>query len=111
MAGLFELLKNARDEMGVSALKDMSPEQINEVFQNLHDENKAYAEEIKKLRKDARRLNYLDACNAEFNKKMGSNYGWKVDWNCNRIAVVDTGFAGVSVRQAIDEFIERRGDS
>tara|TARA_Y100001001_G_scaffold59284_2_gene56116 strand:- start:751 stop:1149 length:399 start_codon:yes stop_codon:yes gene_type:complete len=56
------------------------------------------------LKLDKDRLDLLDNCNAEFNKKCGSNYGWHVDWNHNRIALVDTGIPKTDVRTAIDKF-------
>lgn len=58
-------------------------------------------------RLDAERLDYLDSLNKEFNERNGSNYGWEIDWNHNRIALHDIGPMGMSVRQAIDEHRER----
>ena len=65
---------------------------------------------IIELMEDKLRLDHLQKCNEVFNKRVGSNYGWRVDWNHNRIAVVDTGLSGVSIRRAIDEHIKKVGD-
>ena len=62
------------------------------------------------LMEDKLRLDHLQNCNEIFNKRVGSNYGWRVDWNHNRIAVVDTGLKGVSIRSAIDEHMKATGD-
>ena len=52
--------------------------------------------------KDKNRLDFLDQINAEFNKRMGSSYGWAIDWNHNRIALHDMDPMRMTVRQAID---------
>jgi len=64
---------------------------------------------IIELMEDKLRLDHLQKCNEVFNKRAGSNYGWRVEWNHNRIAVVDTGVSGVSIRRAIDEHIKKVG--
>lgn len=55
------------------------------------------------LKQDKARLDYLDDLNAEMNARKGSNYGWSVDWNNNRVALNDTGLPKVDVRTAIDK--------
>lgn len=65
---------------------------------------------IVKLMEDKNRLDHLQKCNEIFNKRIGSNYGWRVDWNHNRIAIVDTGLKGVTIRNAIDEHMRKAGD-
>lgn len=62
---------------------------------------------IIELTEDKMRLDHLQKCNEIFNERAGSNYGWKVDCNHNRIAIVDTGLKGVSIRNAIDDHIKR----
>ena len=57
-------------------------------------------EQIIELMEDKLRLDHLQKCNEVFNKRAGSNYGWRVDWNFNRIAVVDTGVIGLITIQA-----------
>lgn len=59
------------------------------------------------LKQDKERLDLLDKCNSDFNERCGSNYGWRVDWNHNRIALVDTGIPKIDVRAAIDRFKAR----
>lgn len=66
-------------------------------------------ERIIELMEDEIRLDHLQKCNEAFNKRAGSNYGWRVDWNHNRIALIDTGASGVSVRKAIDDHVEKVG--
>jgi len=60
------------------------------------------------LRKDAERLDYLDRRNAAKNKKHGTEYGWRLTENCNRIALEDHAWPPNSVRAAIDAAIEAR---
>jgi len=65
---------------------------------------------IIELIEDEKRLDHLQKCNQIFNGRAGSNYGWRVDWNHNRIAILDTGLKGVTIRNAIDEHIKKMGD-
>ena len=67
----------------------------------------SHIERVAELERDKERLDLLDECNAEFNSRCGSNYGWKVDWNHNRIALVDTGIPKTDVRTALDDFSSR----
>lgn len=67
-------------------------------------------ERIIELMEDESRLDHLQKCNEIFNARAGSNYGWKVDWNHNRIAIVDIGVRGVTIRMAIDDHIKKVGD-
>lgn len=57
---------------------------------------------------DTARLDYLDQLNAEFNKRNSSNYGWRIEWNHNRIALVDSCPKQRTVREAIDEHSMRK---
>jgi len=42
------LFKRLRSEMGVSTIKDMTPKEIDDVFQNLHDKNVSLSEQLAK---------------------------------------------------------------
>lgn len=48
-----ELFERLRKAMGVSAIKDMTPEQVDEVFQKLHDRNTELEALIKRYEKEA----------------------------------------------------------
>ena len=58
--------------------------------------------EIDRLVADAGRLDYLDERNAQKNKRNGTQYGWRLSENHNRIALEDNHYPAVSVREAID---------
>lgn len=66
------------------------------------DALEALQAERDRLREDADRLNYLDACNTNFNRQNGTRYGWKLDRNHNRWALTDSNFPPLTVREAID---------
>lgn len=94
---------NDRDlDSALSILK-----QANKEIERLAKFNAELIIKNNKLTQDKERLDLLDKCNAEFNQRMGSNYGWRVDWNHNRIALVDTGIPKTNVRTAIDKFKAR----
>jgi|SRR5581483_3930796 len=57
---------------------------------------------------DTVRLNYLDLRNQRKNERTGSNYGWKLEENHNRIALSDHNLPKLTVRQAIDEARSRK---
>ena len=56
---------------------------------------------------DAERLNHLDALNARKNANYGTSYGWRIEENHNRIALSDHWFPALTVRQAIDEHMDK----
>lgn len=63
---------------------------------------KAAEERLAEVDSDADRLDYLDTCNTGFNHRNGTRYGWKLDWNHNRIALTDHNLPPLTVREAID---------
>lgn len=63
----------------------------------------ALRKRVGELKADRSRLNYLDKLNTEFNERNGTQYGWKIDWNHNRIALIDSCPMQRTVREAIDE--------
>lgn len=66
-------------------------------------EIEALRNQLAECKKDSERLDYLDKSNARKNKQCGSSYGWKLEENCNRIALSDSNHPYKTVRQAIDE--------
>lgn len=58
--------------------------------------------EVAQLREDKARLDYLDCLNDKFNQRNRTIYGWKLDWNHNRISLQDSHYPAHSVREAID---------
>lgn len=92
-------MKDKDLDSALSVLKDANKE-----MERLEQVNAELIIKNNELRQDKERLDLLDKCNAEFNKACGSNYGWKVDLNHNRIALVDTGIPKTDVRTAIDKF-------
>lgn len=67
----------------------------------------AVADEMSKLEKrsadsDTERLDYLDQLNGKLNTKSGSNYGWRLEVNHNRVALMDHDPVKKTVREAID---------
>ncbi len=67
----------------------------------------ALRRELEQARKDAERLNFLDAVNAESNKRNGTTYGWRFEVNHNRAALTDHNLPALSVRGAIDAAAEK----
>lgn len=97
-------------DRGTFLMPDGTGYKIDEFYPNETIRSLADIKRIIELMEDKLRLDHLQKCNEIFNKRAGSNYGWRVDWNHNRIAVVDTGVSGVSIRRAIDEHIKKVGD-
>lgn len=54
--GKENLFKRLRSAMGVSAIKDMTPKEINDVFQSLHDKNVKLSEEVEHIKKHVKEL-------------------------------------------------------
>lgn len=65
-------------------------------------ELEALRKEVEQLREDAARLDWLDAQNTRKNSVYGTRYGWRLNENCNRIALEDHSWPPVDVRRAID---------
>ena len=58
---------------------------------------------------DTKRLDWLDKSNAAMNDRNGTVYGWKLDWNHNRIALTDSNWPAKTIREAIDEAMGKGG--
>lgn len=78
-------------------------EQAKEVKGNLERQNA-------ELRKDAERLDWLDATNKRTNERYGTVYGWKFDINHNRAALTDHNWPARSIREAIDAAMPTAAD-
>lgn len=50
---------------------------------------------------DSQMLDFLDEMNKQKNERNGSRYGWRLEENHNRIALTDSNFPALSVRDAI----------
>jgi hypothetical protein len=59
-------------------------------------------------RTDAERLDWLDHVTATTNARHGTVYGWKYDINHNRAALTDMNRPALTIREAIDEAMDRR---
>jgi len=79
-----------------------------EQFSVIDEIARSFQREAAEHLKDTQRLNFLDQLNEEFNQRMGTNYGWSIDWNCNRIALHDMDAAGQNIREAIDKFSTKK---
>ena len=63
----------------------------------------AGAKKVKELEADKARLDWLDSANEEMNLRTGTHYGWRFDWNGNRVAILsDMHLPPLSVREALD---------
>ena len=51
---------------------------------------------------DTNRLDYLDQLNGKLNQKSGSKYGWRLEVNHNRVALMEHDPMKQSVREAND---------
>lgn len=50
------LFKRLRSEMGISTIKDMTPKEIDDVSQNLHDKNVSLSEQLAKANERVKEL-------------------------------------------------------
>lgn len=56
---------------------------------------------------DSERLDFLDRCNRQMNERYGTEYGWRFDWNHNRVCMLsDSNIPAISVRDALDRAME-----
>lgn len=69
------------------------------------------ADEIRRLRADAARLDWLDQINKNANARNGTVYGWRFDINHNRAALMNHNFPALTIRQAIDAAINIKDQS
>ena len=68
--------------------------------------------EIYSASADRARLDFLDKVNKRFNKTNGTEYGWKLSFNHNRILLDDSNIHALSVRKAIDIAMDKiRGEN
>ena len=103
--GFGQKLRSAQHEVESLQLKAADRDKLQDELidmMNQRDAIVALVEAAEKQLKDTQRLDFLDQINAEFNKRMGSSYGWAIDWNHNRIALHDMDPMRMTVRQAID---------
>lgn len=73
----------------------------------LHASVQFYHDMDARRRKDKARLDYLDCLNDRLNERSMSDYGWKLDINHNRVALSDSNAPSLSVREAIDEHMDK----
>jgi len=90
-----ELKAENRKERDYSVFLERSAE-------NLLEQREALRKRVGEIKADRDRLNHLDKLNSEFNERNGTQYGWQIDWNHNRIALIDSCPMQKSVREAID---------
>lgn len=57
--------------------------------------------------KDIRRLSFLHLANKHMNEHNRTVYGWRLEANHNRIALTDHNLPALSVREAIDDAMEK----
>lgn len=62
------------------------------------------------VEKDTLRLNWLDEVNQRSNKYNGTVYGWRYDINHNRAQLSDHHIPALSVREAIDQAMQKSAD-
>jgi hypothetical protein len=70
--------------------------------QRLRDELAAAQAELRTLREDRDRLDWLEGVTARTNARNFTTYGWRYDINHNRASLTDCNLPALSIRAAID---------
>lgn len=83
-------------------MADMVNAALRTKVQRLQRENAELRAKLEAAEADTRRLDWLDAQNARKNKQNRTTYGWRIEENCNRIALSNCHFPAIPVRSAMD---------
>ena len=74
-----------------------------QAYRHIKAEYEELQARVKSLEADKARLDWLDSANEEMNLRTGTHYGWRFDWNGNRVAILsDMHLPPLSVREALD---------